>query len=268
MLKLLASQAAISLENTRLYRDLEERERRYREVHTELAHANRVATMGQLSASIAHEVNQPITASVTNAQAALRWLRTEPPEMEEVRKALGRIVRDGNRAGDVIDRIRTLIKKAPSRKDALDINEAILDVIALTRIEAAKNSVSLETQLAEGLPLIQGDRVQLQQVVLNLIVNAVEAMSGVNDRPRELLISTARGGSDSVVVAVRDSGPGLAPASLERLFESFYTTKPGGLGMGLSICRSIIDSHGGRLWVTANVPQGAIFQFTLPALPG
>jgi len=268
VLKLLASQAAISLENTRLYRDLEERERRYREVHTELAHANRVATMGQLSASIAHEVNQPITASVTNAQAALRWLRTEPPDLEEVRQALGRIVRDGNRAGDVIDRIRTLIKKAPSRKDALDVNEAILEVIALTRVEAVKNSVSVEMQLAEGLPLIQGDRVQLQQVVLNLIVNAVEAMSGISDRPRELLISTGKPGSDSVVVAVRDSGPGLAPASLERLFESFYTTKPGGLGMGLSICRSIIDSHGGRLWVTANLPQGAFFQFTLPALPG
>jgi len=268
VLKLLASQAAISLENTRLYRDLEERERRYREVHTELAHANRVATMGQLSASIAHEVNQPITASVTNAQAALRWLRTQPPALEEVRQALGRIVRDGNRAGDVIGRVRTLIKKAPSRKDALDINEAILEVIALIRVEAGKSSVSVETQLAEGLPLIQGDRVQLQQVVLNLIVNAVEAMSDISDRRRELLISTATGGSDSVVVAVRDSGPGLAPASLERLFESFYTTKPGGLGMGLSICRSIIDSHGGRLWVTANVPQGAIFQFTLPALPG
>ena len=268
VLKLLASQAAISLENTRLYRDVEERERRYREVHTELAHANRVATMGQLSASIAHEVNQPITASVTNAQAALRWLRTEPPDLEEVRQALGRIVRDGNRAGDVIGRIRTLIKKAPSRKDALDVNEAILDVIALTRVEAVKNSVSVEMQLAEGLPLVQGDRVQLQQVVLNLIVNAVEAMSGISDRPRELLISTGKPGSDIVVVAVRDSGPGLTPASLERLFESFYTTKPGGLGMGLSICRSIIDSHGGRLWVTANVPQGAIFQFTLPALPG
>jgi predicted ATPase/signal transduction histidine kinase len=267
VLKLLASQAAISLENTRLYRDLEERERRYREVQTELAHANRVATMGQLSASIAHEVNQPLTASVTNAQAALRWLRTQPPELEEVRQALGRIVRDGNRAGDVINRVRTLIKKAPSRKDALDINEAILEVIALTRVEAVKSSVSVEAQLAEGLPLIQGDRVQLQQVVLNLIVNAVEAMSDISDRPRELLIRTARGESDSVVVAVRDSGPGLAPASLERLFESFYTTKPGGLGMGLSICRSIIDSHGGQLSVTANEPHGAVFQFTLPAIP-
>ena len=254
-------------ERKRVEEEARESERRYREVHTELAHANRVATMGQLSASIAHEVNQPITAAVTNAQAALRWLQTEPPHLDEVRQALGRIVRDGNRAGDVITRIRALIRKAPSKKDGLDINEAILEVTALTRGEAVKNGVSVQTQLADRLPLIQGDRVQLQQVVLNLIVNAVEAMSGVRDRPRDLLISTGRAEPDSVLVAVRDSGPGLAPASVERLFESFYTTKPGGLGMGLSICRSIIDAHGGRLWMTANVPRGAIFQFTLPALP-
>ena len=254
-------------ERKRVEEEARESERRYREVHTELAHANRVATMGQLSASIAHEVNQPITAAVTNAQAALRWLQTEPPHLDEVRQALGRIVRDGNRAGDVIARIRALIRKAPSRKDGLDINEAILEVTALTRGEAVKNSVSVQTQLADRLPLIRGDRVQLQQVVLNLIVNAVEAMSGVSDRPRDLLISTGRAEPDSVLVAVRDSGPGLAPASVERLFESFYTTKPGGLGMGLSICRSIIDAHGGRLWMTASVPRGAIFQFTLPGLP-
>ena len=253
-------------ERKRVEEEARESERRYREVHTELAHANRVATMGQLSASIAHEVNQPVTAAVTNAQAALRWLQTEPPHLDEVRQALGRIVRDGNRAGDVITRIRALIRKAPSKKDGLDINEAILEVTALTRGEAVKNGVSVQTQLADRLPLIQGDRVQLQQVVLNLIVNAVEAMSGVRDRPRDLLISTGRAEPDSVLVAVRDSGPGLAPASVERLFESFYTTKPGGLGMGLSICRSIIDAHGGRLWMTANVPRGAIFQFTLPAL--
>jgi predicted ATPase/signal transduction histidine kinase len=267
VLKLLASQAAISLENTRLYRDLEEREARYREVHTELAHANRVATMGQLSASIAHEVNQPVAAAVTNAQAALRWLRSEKPDLEEIRQALVRIVRDGNRAGDVIGRIRTLIKKAPSRKDPLEINEVILEVIALTRGEAMKNSVSVQTQLAEDLPLVRGDRVQLQQVVLNLIINAVEAMSGVSDGPRELLVGTDQGDSGRVVVAVQDSGPGLSRATLERLFESFYTTKPGGLGMGLSICRSIIDDHGGRLWVTPNEPRGAIFQFSLPTQP-
>ena len=254
-------------ERKRAEAEVREGERRYRAVEMELAHANRVATMGQLSASIAHEVNQPIAAAITNAHSALRWLGARPPDLEEVRQALGRIVRDGNRAGDVIGRIRDLIRKAPPRKDGLEINEAILEVIALTRGEVVKNGVSVQTQLAEGLPLIQGDRVQLQQVILNLIVNAVEAMSGVGEGSRELLISTGKAKSDGVLVAVRDSGPGLAPASLERLFGAFYTTKPGGLGMGLSICRSIIEAHGGRLWATANVPQGAVFQFTVPAHP-
>jgi PAS domain S-box-containing protein len=254
-------------ERKRAEAEVREGERRYRAVEMELAHANRVATMGQLSASIAHEVNQPIAAAITNAHSALRWLGARPPDLEEVRQALGRIVRDGNRAGDVIGRIRDLIRKAPPRKDGLEINEAILEVIALTRGEVVKNGVSVQTQLAEGLPLIQGDRVQLQQVILNLIVNAVEAMSGVGEGSRELLISTGKAESDGVLVAVRDSGPGLAPASLERLFGAFYTTKPGGLGMGLSICRSIIEAHWGRLWATANVPQGAVFQFTVPAHP-
>jgi len=254
-------------ERKRAEAEVREGERRYRAVEMELAHANRVATMGQLSASIAHEVNQPIAAAITNAHSTLRWLGARPPDLEEVRQALGRIVRDGNRAGDVIGRIRDLIRKAPPRKDGLEINEAILEVIALTRGEVVKNGVSVQTQLAEGLPLIQGDRVQLQQVILNLIVNAVEAMSGVGEGSRELLISTGKAESDGVLVAVRDSGPGLAPASLERLFGAFYTTKPGGLGMGLSICRSIIEAHGGRLWATANVPQGAVFQFTVPAHP-
>jgi len=254
-------------ERKRAEAEVREGERRYRAVEMELAHANRVATMGQLSASIAHEVNQPIAAAITNAHSALRWLGARPPDLEEVRQALGRIVRDGNRRIFVIGRIRDLIRKAPPRKDGLEINEAILEVIALTRGEVVKNGVSVQTQLAEGLPLIQGDRVQLQQVILNLIVNAVEAMSGVGEGSRELLISTGKAESDGVLVAVRDSGPGLAPASLERLFGAFYTTKPGGLGMGLSICRSIIEAHGGRLWATANVPQGAVFQFTVPAHP-
>jgi signal transduction histidine kinase len=164
-------------------------------------------------------------------------------------------------------RIRALIKKAPPRRDGLGINEAILEVIALTRGELLNNGVSLRTQLAEGLPPIQGDRVELQQVMLNLIINAVEAMSGVSEGSRELLVDTGTAGSDGVLVVVRDSGPGLAPAGLERLFDAFYTTKPSGLGMGLSICRSIVEAHGGRLWATANVPHGAIFQFTLPAQP-
>jgi PAS domain S-box-containing protein len=253
-------------EQKRAEAEARESERRYREVQLELAHANRLATMGQLTASIAHEVNQPIAATLTNAQAALRWLDRQPPDLEEVRQALARIIKDDNRAAEVIDEIRALIKKTPPRKDRLEINGAIREVIALTRGEAVKYSVSVQTKLVDGLPLIQGDRVQLQQVILNLVINAVEAMSEVNEGARELLISTRKAESDGVLVAVRDSGPGLAPATLERLFETFYTTKPAGLGLGLSICHSIIEAHGGQLWASANVPRGATFQFTLPAL--
>jgi PAS domain S-box-containing protein len=243
-----------------------ESERRYREAQLELAHANRVATMGQLTASITHEVNQPITAAVTYALAARRFLSAEPPNFREVDDALSLIVKEGNRAGEVVARIRALIKKAPARKDAVAINDAILEIIALTRTEAANNSVSVRTQLAEGLPPVQGDRVQLQQVLLNLIINAIEAMRDVGEEERELLIST-RNKPDGVSVEVRDSGPGFAPAVLDRVFEAFYTTKPSGLGLGLSICRSIIEAHNGRLWASPNVPRGAIFGFIAPAHP-
>jgi PAS domain S-box-containing protein len=242
-----------------------ESERRYQEVRQELAHANRLATIGQLSASIAHEVNQPIGAAITYADAALRWLGANPPNLEEVRQALGLVLESGVRAGEVMDRIRALAKKAPPRKDSLEINEVILEVIALTSREMEKNGISAHTQLAESLPAIQGDRVQLQQVIVNLLMNAIEAMSGMSDGPRELLISTANS-DPGVLVSVRDSGPGLTPESVERLFESFYTTKPGGLGMGLSICRSIVEAHDGRLWAGANLPRGASFQFALPAI--
>ncbi len=251
-------------ERKRAEKALRESEQRYREALLALAHANRVTTMGQLTASIAHEVNQPIAAVVTNAHAALRWLRAQPPDLEEVRQALDRAVRDGNRAGDVIRRIHALVRKTAPGKDSLEINEAILEVITLTHGELVKNGVSVRTQLAEGLPPIQGDRVQLQQVILNLIVNAVEAMSGVGEGSRELQISAEIDASNCVLVAVRDSGPGLEPPSLERLFDPFYTTKSSGMGMGLSICRSIVDAHGGRIWATANLPQGATFQITLP----
>jgi PAS domain S-box-containing protein len=248
--------------------NLRESERRYREAQVALAHANRVTTMGQLTASIAHEVNQPIAAAVTNAHAALRWLGGHPPDLEEVRQSLDAIIKDGNRAGDVIGRIRALVKKAPPRHDQLDINEAILEVIEVTRSELLRNGVSLQTELAKGLSLIRGDRIQLQQLVLNLIMNAVEAMSDANKGSRggsrDLLISTAEDGSKGLLVAVRDSGPGLDPEGLVRLFDPFYTTKPGGMGMGLSICRSIIEAHGGRIWAT-NVPNGATFHFTLPS---
>jgi PAS domain S-box-containing protein len=233
-------------------------------VQMQLAHANRVATMGQLTASIAHEVNQPITSTVSNAEAALLWLNRQPPDLDEVGQALARIVDDGHRAGEVIGRIRALIKNAPPLKDHLNINAAIREVIELTRGEAVKNDVSVRTELAEGLPLIDGDRVQLQQVLLNLIVNAVEAMTEISERARELLIRTGEGESGYMLVSVRDSGPGLDPKRVKRLFEAFYTTKDSGMGMGLSICRSIIEAHGGRLWASVNEPRGAVFHFTLP----
>jgi signal transduction histidine kinase len=237
-----------------------------REAQAELAHINRVTAMGQLAASITHEVNQPLAGVVTNAGAGLRWLAHQPPNVEEARNALGRIIKDGERASDVIDRIRVLIKKAPPRKDSVEINEAIFEVIALTHGEVVKNGVSVQTQLAKGLPRIQGDRVQLQQVLLNLIINAVEAMSGVSEGPRELRIGTGPEASGGVLVTVQDSGPGLNPESVDRLFDAFYTTKPSGMGMGLSICRSIVEAHGGRIWASRTAGPGATVQFTLPLL--
>jgi PAS domain S-box-containing protein len=251
-------------ERKRAETEARESEGRYREALMELARANRVATMGQLSASITHEVIQPIGSARNNARAALNFLDTSPPDLDEVREALGCIVGDADRAGGIINRIRDQIEKAPQRKEDLEINEAVLEVIALTRAEVLKHGVSVRTQLAEGLPVIRGDRVQLQQVILNLIVNAVEAMSGVGEGARELLVSTGGDPSNGVVVSLRDSGPGLDPKSLDRLFEAFYTTKAQGLGLGLAISRSIIEAHGGRMWAGANEPRGAVFQFTLP----
>jgi PAS domain S-box-containing protein len=239
-------------------------ERELRHAQAELAHISRVTTMGELTASIAHEVNQPITGVVANAEAALRWLEAEPPNLDKVRGILGQIVKDGMRAGDVIQRIRALIRKAPPRVARVDVNEAVLDVTTLTQNELLRHGVALQTELATGLPLIDGDCIQLQQVILNLTLNAAEAMSGVDEGMREMRIITARESSNGVLVSVRDSGPGLDPQSVDRLFEAFYTTKPDGLGMGLAICRSIIEAHGGRLWATANEPRGAVFQFTIP----
>jgi signal transduction histidine kinase len=253
-----AAQAAIALESTR-------RERQYREMQSELAHANRVATVGQLTASIAHEIKQPIAAAHTNAGAALRFLDKSPPDVAEVREALTCIVNDADRASDIVDRIGSLIKKAPPRKEVIDLNAAILEVIALTHGEAVKTGVTVATQLADDSPPVRCDRVQLQQVMLNLIVNAIQSMSGVEDGARKLRISTARIEPEGVCVAVRDTGRGMRPESLPRLFEPFYTTKPDGMGMGLSICRSIIEAHGGRLWATSCEPRGALFQFTIPA---
>jgi two-component system, LuxR family, sensor kinase FixL len=235
-----------------------------REAQMKLAQVNRVTTMGLLTASIAHEVNQPVAAAVTNAHAALHWLDARPPDLKEAQQALDRIIKDGGRASEVIGRIRAHIKNEPPRNDLLDINETIGEVIALTRSELLRNTVSLRTELSKLLPLVPGDRIQLQQVILNLIINAIEAMSGGSEGSQELVIGTGTDASNGVLVAVRDSGPGLDPESMGRLFDPFYTTKPSGMGMGLSICRSIIEVHGGRLWATANLPHGAIFQFSLP----
>src|SRR5712672_4340188 len=253
-----AAQATIALESTR-------RERQYREMQSELAHANRVATMGQLAASITHEIRQPIAAARNNATAGLRFLDKSPPDLAEVREALTCIVNGADRGAEVVDRIGSLIKKAPTRKEVVDLNAAILEVTALTHSEAIKTGVTVGTQLAGELPCIQCDRVQLQQVMLNLIVNAIQSMRGVDDGSRELHISAMRIEPEGVCVAVRDTGQGLRPESLPHLFEPFYTTKPDGMGMGLSICRSIIEAHGGRLWATRCEPRGALFQFTVPA---
>jgi signal transduction histidine kinase len=253
-----AAQATIALESTR-------RERQYREAQMALAHANRVATMGQLTASITHEVNQPLAATRNNLIAALNFSDRTPPDLVEVREALACAVKDIDRASTVVGRIRALMLKAPPRIDSVDVNEAVREVIELTYGEALKNRVSVRTQLADSLPLIQGDRVQLQQVVLNLILNAVQAMGAVTDGAREVLITTSQTEPNEVCLGVQDTGPGLSPESLPRLFEPFYTTKPEGMGMGLSICRSIIEAHGGRLRAIPCEPQGALFQFTIPA---
>jgi len=236
-----------------------------RSAQADLAHVNRVATMGQLTASIAHEVNQPIAAAVINAQAALRWLETKPPNLDEVRQAVDRVLECGRRAGDVIGRIRAVVVKAPPTKSRFDLNEAVSDVIALTRNEALKHRVAVQTWVARDLPYVEGDRVQLRQVILNLIMNAIEAMSSAEEGPRELQISAEADAAGGVLVTVRDTGLGLDPKSMARLFEAFYTTKPEGMGMGLAICRSIVEEHGGRLWASANEPRGAVFQLTLPA---
>jgi len=242
---------------------LQEKEVSLHQTQTELAHVGRVTTMGELAASIAHEVNQPLVGVVTNASASLRFLDRKSPDLVETKEAIRAIIRDGNRAADVISRMRALFKKARPVKEQLNINEAIEEVVILTRGEARRNKVALRMDLAANLPLIMADRVQVQQVVMNLILNGIEAMSGVQGRERDLLIRTQGSKGDRLLVAVQDSGTGLDPQDEERIFDAFHTTKPGGMGMGLSISRSIVESHGGRLWATANDGPGATFQFTL-----
>jgi C4-dicarboxylate-specific signal transduction histidine kinase len=246
----------------------QEVEKSLRALQAEFAHVSRVTTLGQLTASIAHEVTQPIAAARNNARAALNFLDNDPPDLGEVREALSCIVGDADRAGNIVDRIRNYIRKIPPQKERFDLNEAINEVIVLARGTIAKNEVSVETALSESLPPVEGDRVQVQQVVLNLILNAVEAMGSVQGGRRELAISTAQSQAGSVLAAVRDFGPGVDPEKFERVFDAFYTTKSSGVGMGLAICRSIIDAHGGRLWVDGSEPRGAVFQFTLPSALG
>ena len=249
---------------TALIRAQEEHER-LRQLESDLAHMNRLSMMGELAASLAHEIAQPIATARNNARASMHFLDRSPPDLGQVREALACVVDDADRAGEILDRIRDHIKKAPPRKERVDLNQAITDVIALAQGAIVKNGISVQTRLTEGLSDVRADRVQLQQVVLNLILNAVEAMGSIEEGVRELSITTKQHEAGGVLVAVRDSGPGIDPGHLDRVFDAFYTTKSSGVGMGLSICRSIINAHGGRLWADVNAPRGAVFQFTLPS---
>jgi C4-dicarboxylate-specific signal transduction histidine kinase len=236
------------------------------EARAQLTHIARVTSLGELTASIAHEVNQPLGAIVTNANACLRWLSGERPNLEEVKQGIDEIVSDANRASKVIGRIRALTKRAPPRKDWLDINESILEIVSLTRNEIRRNHISLRTELSDRLPLVLGDRIQLQQVILNLVINAIEAVDPVGQGPREVMISSIKDPANGVNVSVLDSGTGLNPGKLDHVFDAFHTTKPEGLGMGLAISRSIVEDHGGRIWARRNTPRGAVIQFTLPTV--
>ncbi len=259
--------AELARANDELRAEIKERQRAeeaLQKAQTELAHVSRVMTLGELTASIAHEVNQPLAAVVTNAQAGLRWLALETPRLDEARAAVERIVRDGNRASEVIQRIRALAKRNPTLMVRLDINEVIREAVLLVRREVSSHGVSLRVELAPALPAVLGDRIQLQQVVVNLVINGVDAMATITDRPREIFIQSQPHETSDVLVAVRDSGIGIDPESADRLFSAFFTTKPSGMGMGLSISRSIIMAHGGKLWASPNADHGAAFQFTVP----
>jgi signal transduction histidine kinase len=239
-------------------------EEQMHQARTELAHVARVMTLGELTAAIAHEVNQPLAALVTSGYACLRWLTAEPPDLEEARSLIKLMIDNGGRAAEVISRLRAMVKKSPPRKDLLNINDAIMEVIALIGAEAQRNRVSLETELSKDLPLVLGDRIQLQQVILNLITNAIQAMSGTDPADQRVLVASRKDGSKRTLVEVRDLGAGLEGIALDRLFDAFYTTKADGMGIGLAVSRTIIESHGGQLWASPNVPKGAVFQFWLP----
>jgi C4-dicarboxylate-specific signal transduction histidine kinase len=234
-----------------------------REAQAELARVSRVTTMGELTASLAHEVNQPIAAAVTNANTCLRWLTRDHPDLEEAREAASRIVKDATRAAGIISRVRLLFKKSSPQRELVDVNEAIREMIVLLRCEATRYNITVRMELAADLPRIMGDRVQLQQVLMNLIVNSIDAVKEV-DGVRELAVKSQRTEKEEVLVSVSDTGMGLPPEQTEQIFNAFFTTKPHGTGMGLRISRSIVESHGGRLWAADNSPRGASFCFTLP----
>ena len=243
---------------------LREKDRALEIARTELAHVSRLTTLGELTVSIVHEVSQPLGAMINSAAAGARWLAAEPPAMSEARVALDNIAADGKRAREVIARIRAHTKRQAPRTDLLDLNRRIVEVVSFAEHELRSRDIVLETKLDSKLPQVTGDRVQLQQVLLNLIINAIEAMSAVNDRPRELTIVSRQDDANSVQVEVRDSGTGLDPERAEQVFNAFYTTKAEGIGIGLSISRSIVEAHGGRLWASRNEPHGAVFQLSLP----
>ena len=235
-----------------------------RKAQMELAHVTRVTMLGELTASIAHEVNQPLAAVIANAEACLRWLDRGTPNLDAARRSVEWVIDDGNRASEVIRRVRALANKTDIEKVPLDVNDVVRETIALVQRELISHQVSLRMELAPALSLILGDRIQLQQVIINLVMNGIEAMQSVTDRPRELVIRSRQDETQQVLVSVTDCGVGISAENADRLFNAFFTTKSSGMGMGLSICRSIIEAHGGRLWGTANVPHGATFQFTLP----
>jgi len=239
-------------------------EQRLLDAQMELAHVMRVTTLDELAASIAHEVNQPLAAVVANAEACLRWLDRGTPDLGAARRSVEWIIDDGNRAGEVIRRVRALANKTDIEKAPLDINDVVSEVIALVRRELISHRVSVRTEFAPALSMVLGDRVQLQQVIINLVMNGIEAMQSITDRPRELMIRSSQDETHQVLVSVTDSGVGISAENADRVFNAFFTTKSSGMGMGLSICRSIMEAHGGRLWATVNVPRGATFQFTLP----
>jgi PAS domain S-box-containing protein len=247
--------------------DLTERKRvegALRDAQANLAHVVRVTTLGELAASIAHEVNQPLAAVVANAEAGLRWLRRRTPDLDAACRSVEWIIDDGNRASEVIQRVRALANKTSLEKVALDVNDVVRETIPLVRRELISHQVLLRMELAPALPVILGDRVQLQQVIINLLMNGIEAMRSVTDRQRELVVRSGQDESGQALISVGDCGVGIAAENVDRLFNPFFTTKSGGMGMGLSICRSIMEAHGGRLWATATVPHGSMFQFTLP----